>query len=144
MSPLRSGAGETIFAHMHIKDRHSLAPEILFRALSETPRLRLLLLLADGAERCVGDLVSALDEPQAKVSRHLAYLQKAGLVEVRKAGLWRFYRQRRGGDPLVDDVLDVVAGLGGRVEGAGQDAGRMTNLQATGGCCPAPHKKGCA
>lgn len=117
---------------------------MLFRALSEAPRLRLLLLLADGAERCVGDLVSALDEPQAKVSRHLAYLQKAGLVEVRKAGLWRFYRRCRDADPLVDDVLDVVAGLGGRVEGAGQDKARLAEIMESGGCCPAPHAKGCA
>lgn len=129
---------------MHINDRHILAPEILFRALSETPRLRLLLLLADGAERCVGDLVSALDEPQAKVSRHLAYLQKAGLVEVRKAGLWRFYRRRRSGDPLVDSLLEVVATLEDRVEGAGQDTERLAAVMDSGGCCPAPQGKGCA
>jgi ArsR family transcriptional regulator len=135
---------EDIFVHMHIDDRHVVAPDLLFRALAETPRLRLLLLLADQGERCVGDLVSAQGEPQAKVSRHLAYLHKAGLVEVRKAGLWRFYRLALGKDPLVDGVLALVVGLAGRVEGALDDADRMKELQATGGCCPAPHTKGCA
>jgi ArsR family transcriptional regulator len=129
---------------MHIRDQQRVAPGFLFRALAETPRLRLLLLLADGSERCVGDLVAALDEPQAKVSRHLAYLQKAGLVGVRRAGLWRFYRLRRGADPLADALLEVVADLGGRVEGAGQDATRLAAILESGGCCPASQGKGCA
>ena len=51
----------------------------MFRAFSDRTRLRLLHLLR-GGEGCVCDLVRVLGVPQPKVSRHLAYLRKAGLV----------------------------------------------------------------
>ena len=37
------------------------------------------------------DLVRVLASPQPKISRHLAYLRKAGLVKARKDGLWMHY-----------------------------------------------------
>jgi ArsR family transcriptional regulator, arsenate/arsenite/antimonite-responsive transcriptional repressor len=63
----------------------------IFRALSDRTRLRILHLLQDG-ELCVCHLVAVLDSPQPTVSRHLAYLRKAGLVVARKEGLWMHYR----------------------------------------------------
>lgn len=63
----------------------------MFRAFSDRTRLRLLHLLR-GGEVCVCDLVRVLEVPQSKVSRHLAYLRKAGLVTARKEGLWMHYR----------------------------------------------------
>ena len=62
----------------------------IFRALSEETRLKLIRLLSSG-ERCVCELFQALDLPQPKVSRHLAYLRKVGLVRNRKQGLWQHY-----------------------------------------------------
>lgn len=62
----------------------------LFRAFADETRLRVLNLLSQG-ELCVCDLMSALDAPQSKVSRHLAYLKRAGLVLDRKQGKWRHY-----------------------------------------------------
>ena len=59
----------------------------LFRALSDSTRLRILHLLKRG-ELCVCDLMQILRIPQAKTSRHLGYLRKAGLVTVREDGLW--------------------------------------------------------
>ena len=55
---------------------------ILFRALSDPTRIRILHLLK-GGELCVCDLMEILRVPQAKTSRHLAYLRKAGLVTAR-------------------------------------------------------------
>ena len=66
----------------------------LFKACADPTRLRLLHLLRDG-ERCVCELVAAVDEPQPKISRHLAYLRRAGLVAARKKGLWVHYRLTR-------------------------------------------------
>lgn len=63
----------------------------IFRALSDRTRLRILHLLLPG-ELCVCHLVDVLDLPQPKVSRHLAYLRRAGLVIARKEGLWNYYR----------------------------------------------------
>jgi ArsR family transcriptional regulator len=62
----------------------------LFRAFSDRTRLRILNLLRSG-ETCVCDLQAVLEVPQPKVSRHLAYLRRAGLVIVRKEGLWSYY-----------------------------------------------------
>ncbi len=49
-------------------------------------------LLRGHGEICVCDLMRVLDLPQAKVSRHLAYLRRAGLVETRREGQWVQYR----------------------------------------------------
>jgi DNA-binding transcriptional ArsR family regulator len=62
-----------------------------FRLLSEPTRLRLLDLLADG-ERSVGSLAGELGCTQANVSKHLALLADAGLVERRRQGLHGYYR----------------------------------------------------
>lgn len=64
--------------------------DLMFRAFSDRTRLRLLNMLRDG-ETCVCDLTTVLDVPQPKVSRHLAYLRKSGLVRARKDGLWMHY-----------------------------------------------------
>ena len=64
--------------------------DVMFRAFSDRTRLRLLNLLR-GGEACVCDLVDVLQVPQPKVSRHLAYLRRAGLVTARKDGYWMHY-----------------------------------------------------
>src|SRR5256885_14976023 len=80
------------------------APAFLFKTLSDPTRLRLLNLLACG-ETCVCELTDALRVIQPKVSRHLAHLKRAGLVEARRDGKWTHYRWAQHGDPLVRHVL---------------------------------------
>jgi ArsR family transcriptional regulator len=63
----------------------------LFLALSNETRLALLKLLGD-REVCVCELVEALDQPQPKISQHLACLRSVGIVEARRAGKWMHYR----------------------------------------------------
>ena len=65
--------------------------DLLFQALADRTRLRLLHLLAQG-EICVCYFVEIFDEPQPKISRHLAYLRRAGIVETRRDGKWMHYR----------------------------------------------------
>ena len=65
--------------------------EQVFRALGNSTRLRLLHLM-HGREICVCYLVEVLDVPQPKISRHLAYLRRAGLVLARREGKWMHYR----------------------------------------------------
>lgn len=62
----------------------------LFSAFADQTRLRILHLLTRG-ELCVCDIHDTLQLPQSKVSRHLAYLREAGLVSVRREGLWKHY-----------------------------------------------------
>jgi ArsR family transcriptional regulator len=64
---------------------------IIFKALSDETRLRVLKLLEQG-ELCVCDIVAALDMIQPKVSFHLAVLKDAGLIKDRKQGKWVHYR----------------------------------------------------
>lgn len=63
----------------------------LFAALADKTRLRLLNLMAE-SEVCVCFFVEVLGEPQPKISRHLAVLRAAGLVEARRDGKWMHYR----------------------------------------------------
>jgi ArsR family transcriptional regulator, arsenate/arsenite/antimonite-responsive transcriptional repressor len=77
--------------------------EGLFKALSDSTRLRILGLLTAG-ETCVCHIHESLRLPQPKVSRHLAYLRRAGLVQGRKDGLWVHYR-------VADPTDEVVAAL---------------------------------
>lgn len=65
--------------------------ELLFRALADKTRLRLLNLMGDD-EVCVCFFVEVLRATQPKISRHLAYLRKAGVVEARREGKWMHYR----------------------------------------------------
>ena len=67
-----------------------LEMETMFMALADRTRLRLLNLMAD-EEVCVNFFTEVLGESQPKVSRHLAYLRNAGLVETRRHGKWIYY-----------------------------------------------------
>jgi ArsR family transcriptional regulator, arsenate/arsenite/antimonite-responsive transcriptional repressor len=65
--------------------------ETLFKALADHTRLRLIHLLGDD-ELCVCACVAILNTSQPKISRHLAYLKRAGLVAARREGKWTHYR----------------------------------------------------
>lgn len=64
--------------------------QIIFKALSDETRLRILYLLKPG-EICVCDLVSALEMSQPKISFHLNALKTAGLIKDKKEGKWVHY-----------------------------------------------------
>ncbi|BAU46986.1 transcriptional regulator [Sulfurifustis variabilis] len=70
----------------------TLDPLTLFTALSDETRLRLLLLLTTEQELCVCELTHALEQPQPKISRHLALLRENEIVVDRREGLWVHYR----------------------------------------------------
>jgi len=63
----------------------------MLKAFADETRMRILHLLTRG-KLCVCDIHDTLKLPQSKVSRHLSSLRKAGLVEVRRAGLWKHYK----------------------------------------------------
>jgi ArsR family transcriptional regulator len=62
-----------------------------FQALGDNTRLRLLNLMGEN-EVCVCYFVEILGQSQPKISRHLAYLRRAGIVEARRDGKWMHYR----------------------------------------------------
>ena len=67
----------------------------VFKVLADPTRLRLAVLLAIQGETCVCALVEALDAPQYRVSRHLAIMRNAGMIEARREGTWIYYRLTR-------------------------------------------------
>lgn len=86
------------------KAHRSKGLDELFRALADATRLRLLNLIAR-QEVCVCFFVEVLGEGQPKISRHLAYLRKAGLVEARRDGKWMHYRLQMPEDAHAASIL---------------------------------------
>jgi ArsR family transcriptional regulator len=73
-----------------------------FRVLGDPTRLRMLELLQDG-ERTVTELIAALEQPQPRVSTHLACLRHCGFVETERRGKEIVYRLALHG---LDGILD--------------------------------------
>ena len=71
--------------------QESLKLELFFSALADRTRLRLLNLMREG-EVCVCFFAETLSTNNPKISRHLAYLKRAGLVAARREGKWMHYR----------------------------------------------------
>ena len=78
--------------------------ERLLQALGDETRLRLLNLMKD-EEVCVCFFVGALDALQPKVSRHLAYLRRVGLVAARRDGKWMHYSYVEPEDPHAAGIV---------------------------------------
>jgi DNA-binding transcriptional ArsR family regulator len=78
-----------------------------FRVLGDRTRLRVLELVAE-RERSVGELVALLDEPQTKVSNHLACLRWCGFVTTRREHRTIHYALA---DSRVTDVIELGRAL---------------------------------
>jgi ArsR family transcriptional regulator, arsenate/arsenite/antimonite-responsive transcriptional repressor len=113
--------------------------QLLFRALADRTRLRLLNLMGED-EVCVCFLVEALKLSQPKISRHLAYLRRAGIVVTRRDGKWMHYRLALPSDVHVVGVLAAVRGWLAADPEIQSDRSRLVRL-----CCsptvPAPLKR---
>jgi ArsR family transcriptional regulator len=109
--------------------------DAMFRAFSDRTRLRILHILR-GGELCVGDIVDSLRAPQPRISRHLAYLRKANLVQVRKAGLWCHYSLTPARTPFHHKLLECLGKCFGEVPELKADEARAARIRASGGCCP--------
>ena len=85
----------------------------LYMALADQTRLRLLLQMY-GGEVCVGEFADALGDSQPKISRHLAYLRNAGIVDTRRNGKWIHYSIRwpeeEGGRAMLKAALEWLGG----------------------------------
>lgn len=81
--------------------------ERLFKALADPTRLRLIHLLGDD-ELCVCSCVAVLNTNQPKISRHLAYLRRAGLVTARRDGKWTHYRLTEPTDTYIARIVSEL------------------------------------
>jgi len=81
--------------------------ELFFRALADSTRLRIINLIGD-QEVCVCFFVEIFKTNQPKISRHLAYLRRAGIVVTRREGIWMHYRISTPKDENAAKVLTDV------------------------------------
>jgi ArsR family transcriptional regulator, arsenate/arsenite/antimonite-responsive transcriptional repressor len=79
-------------------------PELFFAALADRTRLRLLNLMRDD-EVCTCFFADTLETNDPKISRHLAYLKRAGLVKGRRDGKWVHYSLVEPKDPAAREVF---------------------------------------
>ena len=122
------------YADISIKELDNMEQLVqFFRSLSDETRLRIVILLTQG-ELCVCDLMVALDEPQSKISRHLAYLKHSGLISSKRVGVWMHYRIKDSLDELykrqIDLLKDHLLGLPVFQE----DIKKIIELKGQGGC----------
>ncbi|GAC1476387.1 MAG: metalloregulator ArsR/SmtB family transcription factor [Candidatus Dormibacteraceae bacterium] len=76
-----------------------------FRVLGDPTRLKILELLGQG-ELTVGELVSAVRQPQPRISTHLACLRHCGFVNTERRGKEVVYRLALNG---LDGIMDRAA-----------------------------------
>ena len=84
-------------------DLYKLKAE-LCKTFSDPKRLMIISELR-GGEKSVGELIAALQTPQAVVSRHLAVLRHRGVVKTRREGVSVFYSLT---SPKIIDACDIV------------------------------------
>lgn len=89
------------------KSSKSFDMELFFHALGDRTRLRLLNLMGND-EICVCFFVETLKISQPKISRHLAYLRRVGIVAARRDGKWMHYRIVAPPDPHAAAVFTEV------------------------------------
>ena len=117
--------------------------QVVFKALADKTRLRVLALLGNN-EVCVCHIHDTLRLPQPTASRHLAYLRKCGLVDVRRDGVWMHYRVSTSLDPVVQKVVNAAMDALAEIPVTTQDRkqferafGQLYVVDAPGGgsCC---------
>lgn len=104
-----------------------------FKALSDETRLRIMMLLTQG-ELCVCDLMFVLDEPQSKVSRHLAYLKYSGLTNSKRAGVWMHYSLKEPADDVHKVQINFLKEKLTHLPEFRTDREKLLELKKQGGC----------
>ena len=124
----------SVYADLIIKELEDMEQLVqFFKALSEEMRLRIMMLLTQG-ELCVCDLMFVLDEPQSKVSRHLAYLKHSGLTNSKRAGVWMHYCLKEPADDVHRAQLDFLKEQLSHLPQFRMDREKLLGLKKQGGC----------
>lgn len=102
----------------------------LFKAFADHNRLRILNLLTEG-ELCVCDIMSVLKIRQSRISRHLAYLRRHGLVKARKQGLWVYYQLAKPQGNVHKNLLEGLSACADEMPLMKKDKNALGRLQKT-------------
>ena len=112
---------------------HAIHLPQFFAALADPTRLRLLNLM-NGREVCVCYFVEILKQGQPKISRHLAYLRRAGIVAARREGKWMHYRIKHPADERAASILDAT------LHSLTSDHAMQADLARLGNACCTPER----
>jgi ArsR family transcriptional regulator len=107
----------------------------MFRAFADETRLRILNLLARKRDLCVCDIQKILGVSQPKVSRHLAYLRNAGLVNVRKEGIWKHYSLTKPKSGFHRGLIGCLSGCFSEVTALQGDLKTLKKIQSQKAAC---------
>ncbi|MDO9124516.1 MAG: metalloregulator ArsR/SmtB family transcription factor [Deltaproteobacteria bacterium] len=77
----------------------------VLKALAQPTRLKILELLRNG-ERCICEIVPAVNGEQSNISRHISLMQKSHLVTTRKDGVKVMVKVK---DPKIFEILDRIS-----------------------------------
>ena len=101
------------------------------KALADGSRLRILMALTSG-ELCVCQIIELLGLAPSTVSKHMAILRQAHLVEARKEGRWMHYRLAgRGESKAVKGALAWVRQNLAETPQALEDAKKLKRILRT-------------
>ena len=100
----------------------------VIKALADENRLRILGAV-QGQELCVCQIVELLGLAQSTVSKHLAILHQARLVDGRKEGRWMFYRAGGEDSPIESrEIAAAASKLFASSQEAVRDAQRLKQI----------------
>ena len=101
----------------------------IYECLCDRTRLRILHLLLDGP-LCVCHFQDILREPQVKVSKHLGYLKRNGLVEAERCGNMMVYCLPKKRPAQLKANLACLQDCAQEERVFREDAARMTKVRA--------------
>ena len=100
----------------------------IHECLCDRTRLRIMNLLLAGP-LCVCHLQEVLREPQVKVSRHLAYLRRRGLLAAERCGQWMIYRLPSDPPPALSAQLACLQDAAAEDAAFRRDTRRLVKLR---------------
>ncbi len=108
----------------------------VYKCLCDETRLRILNLLRTGP-LCVCHVQEALQLPQSKISKQLAYMKKNGLLVSRRFNNWTIYALPEAANPLLDENLRCLQDLAFSESVFKSDRARLESLDTSIACVSA-------
>lgn len=100
----------------------------IYQCLCDRTRLRILHLLL-GGPLCVCHFQEVLREPQVKISKHLGYLKKNGLVAAERCGNMMIYQLPKKRPPQLEANLACLQDCAREEKEFREDAGRLARIR---------------
>lgn len=91
------------------------------------------MLLTQG-ELCVCDLMEVLEEPQSKISRHLAYLKYSGITQSRRVGVWMHYKFKEPMNEIYKSQIEFLKEKLSKIPQFQSDRQKLIELKKQGSC----------